>query len=437
LGCHVSLVEQVGNGVSVNGYATCIGYGCGYVSAALYFDWGDETGGESAGGTGGASVGSSHQYKDPGTYDINISCFFAVNDPANPWSAGANSSLSVTVGATPIPTGQFAPQCGDGLDNDGDGLIDYPDDCGCDSVTDDSESNTGTCSGTPRCSDGSDNDGDGLIDYPEDCGCSSADDDSEANAVSCTSPTPTDTPTPTDSGEPTPTESTAPNYVPSVSDVHVTEPDYCSSGPVAYVSWIYSDPDSDPQSAYQIQIDDVPSFGSPVFNTGKLEGTTTSYITSSIAFDTTYYARVRVWDSHNAGSSWKTMTLCTGPGCASSQLSWTSPVHAYPGYVNFTWTPTTPIVNQEITFSRDTTVCYGANNIPAPCAAFTWNFGDGTSVVSTNTDTQMHAYSSLGVYQVQFSARDADGFICPDGAPLTKPVSIQGKLPEWKEVLPR
>ena len=49
------------------------------------------------------------------------------------------------------------PQCSDGIDNDGDGLIDYPADPGCggpDSVTE-----------SPACQDGIDNDGDGKIDF--------------------------------------------------------------------------------------------------------------------------------------------------------------------------------------------------------------------------------------------------------------------------------
>jgi len=36
-----------------------------------------------------------------------------------------------------------APECSDGIDNDGDGQIDYPDDAGCTSLTDTDESNCG------------------------------------------------------------------------------------------------------------------------------------------------------------------------------------------------------------------------------------------------------------------------------------------------------
>jgi hypothetical protein len=58
------------------------------------------------------------------------------------------------------------PECGDGIDNDGDGLADHPADPGCDGAGDASEK-------SPRwiCDDGNDNDGDTLIDYPNDPGC--------------------------------------------------------------------------------------------------------------------------------------------------------------------------------------------------------------------------------------------------------------------------
>jgi hypothetical protein len=57
----------------------------------------------------------------------------------------------------------LAPDCSDGIDNDGDGLVDYPADPGCTSPTDTSEHDP-----TLPCDDGIDNDGDGLIDYRAD-----------------------------------------------------------------------------------------------------------------------------------------------------------------------------------------------------------------------------------------------------------------------------
>lgn len=64
-------------------------------------------------------------------------------------------------------------QCNDGIDNDNDTFIDYPEDTGCLSSTDNTENNL------PQCNDGIDNDGNGKIDYPEDEGCVDANDDTE------------------------------------------------------------------------------------------------------------------------------------------------------------------------------------------------------------------------------------------------------------------
>jgi hypothetical protein len=58
--------------------------------------------------------------------------------------------------------------CDDGLDNDGDGFADYPDDPGCADAGDDSEKDE---TGTYPCDDGVDNDGDTLTDFPDDPGC--------------------------------------------------------------------------------------------------------------------------------------------------------------------------------------------------------------------------------------------------------------------------
>jgi outer membrane protein OmpA-like peptidoglycan-associated protein len=65
--------------------------------------------------------------------------------------------------------------CADGQDNDGDGLVDYPNDPGCTAADDLDETDP------PQCSDGKDNDGDGQIDFPADKGCSAADDHDETD----------------------------------------------------------------------------------------------------------------------------------------------------------------------------------------------------------------------------------------------------------------
>ncbi len=71
------------------------------------------------------------------------------------------------------------PECSDGINNDGDGETDFPDDTSCSSYVDDDES------GPPACGDGDDNDGDGETDFPDDPGCASATDVSEADLPQC------------------------------------------------------------------------------------------------------------------------------------------------------------------------------------------------------------------------------------------------------------
>jgi hypothetical protein len=102
---------------------------------------------------------------NPGT--INSDCMISrenrlVQDCLNGCSGGSCTSQ--------------LPQCSDGIDNDGDRLVDYPADPGCTSTTDNDEYNAPIL---PQCSDGIDNDGDRLVDYPADRGCTGMTDNSE------------------------------------------------------------------------------------------------------------------------------------------------------------------------------------------------------------------------------------------------------------------
>ena len=71
--------------------------------------------------------------------------------------------------------------CSNGKDDDGDGLIDYPNDPGCDSPVDESETN----STGPLCDNGLDDDGDGKIDM-KDPQCCSPVDKTEDGDTNCT-----------------------------------------------------------------------------------------------------------------------------------------------------------------------------------------------------------------------------------------------------------
>lgn len=86
--------------------------------------------------------------------------------------------LACAPGTTCNGTACVSPsgECGDGIDNDGDGKNGYPDDPGCQSITDPSELDT--CPLGPACPPcatpaDDDNDPDGYGGYPDDPGCAS------------------------------------------------------------------------------------------------------------------------------------------------------------------------------------------------------------------------------------------------------------------------
>jgi formylglycine-generating enzyme required for sulfatase activity len=99
----------------------------------------------------------------------SLSAAFRTRFPATTGNSAGNLGFRV---ATVLAA------CENGMDDDGDDLIDYPDDPGCVDPADLSE-------GSAACENGVDDDGDTLIDDPADPGCSSPGDDSELSPVPC------------------------------------------------------------------------------------------------------------------------------------------------------------------------------------------------------------------------------------------------------------
>jgi hypothetical protein len=108
----------------------------------------------------------------------------------NGTNRAGNSDVAMYADSSATPPPPPPAACADGVDNDGDGLIDYPNDPGCSSSTDDDETDSPPPPPNSACSDGIDNDGDGLVDYPSDPGCSSASDTDETNVIAGGEPGP-------------------------------------------------------------------------------------------------------------------------------------------------------------------------------------------------------------------------------------------------------
>lgn len=204
---------------------------------------------------------------------------------------------------------------------------------------------------------------------------------------------------------------------PTASNVIVTQPDYCVSGPAATVNWTYSDPGASPQSAYQVQIDNQDSFNSPEWDSGKVfsSGTSNSTPQGLLQFHTTYRARVRVWNSADIVSGWATSS------------TWNTPRNAFP-QVNFIFASTQGqqiVPNVPVQFTDQTTFFDGNPN----GRRWSWFFGDGGS--STQQNPQ-YTYINAGTYNTTLTATDNADQSCS----LTKPVNVQLPNPIWKEVNP-
>lgn len=216
------------------------------------------------------------------------------------------------------------------------------------------------------------------------------------------------------------------NTPPSTANVTITEPDYCLSGSAVFVSLTFSDFPGDTQSAYQVQIDDESAFNSPEVDSGKFLSPNSTFFSGQglLQFNTTYRARVRVWDSGDLVSPWANQSICFGPGCAGNDQSWKTPKHPYP-LVNFSWLPLKPLISQSITFTDGTTFYDGGGTK-------TWNWTAPSAIPPSGTLSTFNTkYTVPGIYTVTDTVTDKDGYSCA----LSQPVTVQKSIPIWKEII--
>src|SRR5690606_14396255 len=110
----------------------------------------------------------------------------------------------------------------------------------------------------------------------------------------------------------------------------------------AVFSWTFSDAeDGSNQSGYQLQVDEEEAFSSPVFDSVEASSSTQQRylgIGSAIAFDESYWWRVRVRDSSGAWSVWSDVDF------------FQTPQHAAPT-VDFEWSPLSPSGGEAVQFN--------------------------------------------------------------------------------------
>jgi len=206
------------------------------------------------------------------------------------------------------------------------------------------------------------------------------------------------------------------NRPPTVSGLTVSGQAYCAT-PYHYFSWTYSDPDSDPQSKFDFQVDNNSNFSSPEINrTISSSALNQSVIVSvptiadQLNYNNTYYWQVRVYDGET-DSGWV------------EGSSFTTEKHQYPD-VDLNWSPTQPAIDQETVFTDLSTV-YSSTK-----SAWAWTFQDGTPA-SSSLQNPTIKFNSLGDKQITLQVTDSDGYTCSNSGSIN--LTVQAELPDWIE----
>jgi hypothetical protein len=161
-----------------------------------------------------------------------------------------------------------------------------------------------------------------------------------------------------------------PPHVITATDLSINALSPCDTVPSYIFNWTYTDNNLHNESRFDFQVDDNSNFSSPEVDRSvnnldypsgnsnsqavTLATSTTSPGCGYITYNTTYYWRVRTYDSFGEASSWT-----NGSGL-------TTPIHHYPK-INFTSSLRQPNLNENVNLT-DTSTCYDKSTSGADCA---------------------------------------------------------------------
>jgi len=224
-----------------------------------------------------------------------------------------------------------------------------------------------------------------------------------------------------------------PNSPPTPINLGTAIGDYCfaPSSPVT-VSWDFTDPDivwGDFQTAFQVQLDDDPLFGSINVDSGNVVSGSTTY-TPILEYNKAYYWRVKVWDSSDAPSAWVE---------PAPPLPITTRTHGTP-VPSFTVSPSRPAVDEIVAFTDNSTCFSVPGNVAFLCKAvappyvptYAWDFEGDAIVDSTVRGDVTHVYSAASTVSPSLQITDDLGGSCESSTSFTVTIPFA----DWREISP-
>lgn len=226
------------------------------------------------------------------------------------------------------------------------------------------------------------------------------------------------------------------------------QPSWCNVSPgegLVQFSWTYKDPNDPPQdqSQYHLQVAPGGNFNNTVIDcivdqsnipSGDTGTSAVSVVSSAqnvcndgeeiggrnlqITFGQNYSWRLKV---RNESEIWSDEWF--------SGLDFTTPDHAYP-WVDFTWDPLLPRINQTTQFN-DGSTCYDGNTT---CKKWIWTIPDWRydRGYSSSSQNPRGKFIKIGDKDVILQVFDSKTYSCT----RQKTVTSRLPLPEWKEIAP-
>ncbi len=189
----------------------------------------------------------------------------------------------------------------------------------------------------------------------------------------------------------------------------------------------YAALDGSTQKSFQIQVSTDSGFASTVIDyTAPPVNTASIFAVNSgiLAFNNTYYWRVRVQSTLNTWSDW-------GAAGGSGELNcFKTPKHL-PPVANFSLNPSTPLLNIATKFTDSSTTSGGAT-----ISNWSWTFGDGQTLSGGDPTVHKnpnHTYAAVAPVSITLTVTDSDGYI----GSKTINVTVSQQLPGFERIIPR